>query len=136
MSKVICIDWRPCERNTLRGFANFLLPAIELHIRDCAVHESHGKQWVQLPARPQLDQNRELVRGADGKVRYAAILAFDSTEAAADFNDAALRALQDFELGITGSVLLASESVNVSENLTATMDRVSTSTSSSRGTVP
>ena len=32
---------------------------------------------------------------------------FDSTEAAADFNEAALQALQDFELGITGPVLLA-----------------------------
>ena len=105
--KVICTNWRLCERNTLRGFANFLIPDIELHIRDCAVHESHGKQWVQLPARPQLDQNRELIREQNGKVRYATILTFDTTEAAAEFNDAALRALQDYELGITEPVLLA-----------------------------
>ena len=107
MSKVICTGFRKCERNTLRGFANFLFPGIELHIRDCAVHESHGRQWVQLPAQPQLNQNRELIREENGKVRYATILTFESTEAAADFNDAALRALQDFELGITGPVLLA-----------------------------
>ncbi len=107
MSRIICTDWRCCERNTLRGFADFLLPTIKLHIRDCAVHESHGKHWVQLPARPQLDQKRELVRGANGKVQYATILTFDSTEAAANFNEAALRALQDYELGITGPVLLA-----------------------------
>ncbi len=77
MNKVICIDWRPCERNTLRGFADFLLSAIELHIRDCAVHESHGKQWVQLPARPQLDKDRELIRAANGKVQYATIFRLD-----------------------------------------------------------
>jgi len=95
--KVVCTDWRSCERNTLRGFADFLLLAIELHIRDCAVHESRGKQWVQLPARPQLDQSRELVRGANGKVQYATILTFDSHEGAEDFNDAALKALQAFD---------------------------------------
>ena len=51
--KVICTDWRKCERYTLRGFADFLIPTIELHVRDCAVHENNGKHWVQLPARPQ-----------------------------------------------------------------------------------
>ena len=102
--KLICTDWRPCERNTLRGFANFLLPAYALHVRDCAVHESAGKHWVQLPARPQLDRNRELVREDNGRVRYATILTFETNDAAAEFNDAALRALQDFQLGITGPV--------------------------------
>ena len=29
MSKVICTGFRKCERNTLRGFANFLFPGIE-----------------------------------------------------------------------------------------------------------
>ena len=100
--KVVCTDWRKCERNTLRGFANLLVPMIGLHIRDVAVHEENGQRWVQLPARPQLDENRELIREENGRVRYATILAFDSTEAASEFNDAALTALQDFEL--TGPV--------------------------------
>ena len=103
--KIVCSDWRPCERNTLRGFADFLFLAIELHVRDCAVHESNGKHWVQLPARPQLGQNRELVREANGRVRYATILAFDSTEAASEFNDAALKALSDYDPGITEPML-------------------------------
>ena len=105
--KLICTDWRPCERNTLCGFADFLLPAYGLNVRDCAVHDSNGKSWVQLPARPQLDRNRELVREDNGRPRYATILMFETNDAAAEFNDAALRALQDFGLGITGPVLLA-----------------------------
>ena len=102
--KVVCTDWRKCERNSLRGFADYLLPAFGLHVRDCAVHENNGRQWVQLPARPQLDQNRDLIREPDGRVRYATILVFDSTDAAAEFNEAALKALQDYDLGITGPV--------------------------------
>ncbi len=102
---VVCTSWRPCERDTLRGFADFLLPAVELHVRDCAVHESNGEHWVQLPARPQLDQNRELIREENGKVRYATILVFDSTEAASEFNDAALKALSDYDPGITEPML-------------------------------
>ena len=95
---LVCIDWRPCERNTLRGFADYLIPTIELHVRDCAVHESHGKQWVQLPARPQLDENRQLIREENGRVRYTTILVFDSTEAAYEFNEAALKALETFDI--------------------------------------
>ena len=95
---LICTDWRKCERNTLRGFADFLFLAIGLHVRDCAVHENNGKRWVQLPARPQLDQNRELIREENGRVRYATILVFDSTEAAYEFNEAALKALETFDI--------------------------------------
>ena len=104
--KVVCTDWRKCERNSLRGFANVLILDVELHIRDIAVHEMNGRQWAQLPARPQLDQNRELVRDERGKIKYATILTFDSNEAAAEFNEAALKALQDYDLGITGPVPL------------------------------
>ncbi len=96
--KVVCTNWRKCERNTLRGFADYLIPTIELHVRDCAVHENAGKHWVQLPARPQLDENRELIKAENGRVRYATILVFDSTEAAYEFNEAALKALQDFDI--------------------------------------
>ncbi len=100
--KLVCTDWRRCERNSLRGFADYLLPAFGLHVRDCAVHENNGKHWVQLPARPQLDENRELIREENGRVRYATILVFDSTDAASEFNEAALKALQDYD--ITGPV--------------------------------
>ncbi len=53
MSKlpVECTGWHPCERNTLRGFADIFLPSLHLEIRDCAVHEKNGKRWVQLPRR-------------------------------------------------------------------------------------
>ena len=97
---VQCTNWRTCERNTLRGFADFFLPDLHLEIRDCAVHEKNDKAWVQLPARPQLDQNRELIRDQNGKVQYSLILKFGDRQTADAFSAAALRAIQDFELGI------------------------------------
>ena len=103
--KIVCTDWRPCERNSLRGFADFVIVDVELHIRGVAVHDVDGKQLVQLPARPQLDQNRELVHGANGRVRYATILLFDTNEAAAEFNEAALDALQYFNHSSTEPAL-------------------------------
>ena len=52
--KVVCTDWRKCERNTLRGFIDILVLEDGLHIRDVAAHRSHGQQWVQ----PQKEMSR------------------------------------------------------------------------------
>ena len=105
MSKltVKCTDWRSCERNTLRGFADIFLPSLHLEIRDCAVHEKNGKRWVQLPAKPQLDNNRELVRDPTGKIQYATILKFRDHPTAVAFSAAVIMAIQDFGLGIGGA---------------------------------
>ena len=97
---VTCTAWKPLERNTLRGFADLWLRAARLHIRGCAVHEKNGKRWVQLPARPQLDKDRNLVRDDAGKVQYVTIMEFDDREVADRFTAAAITAIQDFELSI------------------------------------
>ncbi len=99
---VRCTAWRPCERGTLRGFADIFLPSLHLEIRDIAVHEMNEKRWVQLPARPQLDGNRELVRDPNGKVQYSLILKFRDRPTADAFSAAAITAIQNFELGING----------------------------------
>ena len=93
---VRCTAWKPFEPNTLKGFADLWLRTACLNIRGCAVHEKNGKRWVQLPARPQLDPNRNLVRDASGKIQYAKVIEFDSREAAARFNAAVLKAVEDF----------------------------------------
>ncbi len=105
MSKlpVECTGWHPCERNTLRGFADIFLPSLHLEIRDIAVHEMNEKRWVQLPARPQLDGNRELVRDQAGKIQYATIMRFRDRPTADAFSGAVITAIQDFELGINGA---------------------------------
>ena len=93
---VTCTAFKPFERNTLKGFADLWLRTARLNIRGIAVHEKNGKRWVQLPARPQLDKDRQLVRDDAGKIQYAAVLEFDSREVADHFNAAALKAIEDF----------------------------------------
>ena len=93
---VICTAWNPFERNPLRGFADLWLHTARLNIKGCALHEKNGRRWVQLPARPQLDQNRELVKDDAGKVQYAKVIDFDSREVSDRFNAAALKAIEDF----------------------------------------
>ena len=93
---VICTGWKAYEKNTLKGFADLWLRAARLNISGVAVHEKNGKRWVQLPARPQLDKDRNLVRDSDGKVQYAKVIDFDSREVADRFNAAALKAIEDF----------------------------------------
>ncbi len=93
---VVCTAFRPFERGTLKGFADLWLRTARLNIKGCAVHEKNGKRWVQLPAKPQIDKDRNLVRDEGGKVQYAKILDFDSREVADRFNAAALKAIEDF----------------------------------------
>ncbi len=97
---VVCTAWKPFERSTLQGFADLWLRAARLHIRGCAVHEKNGKRWVRLPARQQLDKDRNVVCNDAGKIQYATILKFDGREVADRFSAAAITAIQDFELGI------------------------------------
>jgi len=93
---VVCTAFKPFERNTLKGFADLWLRGARLNIRGCAVHEKNGKRWVQLPAKPQLDKDRELIRDAGGKIQYAPVMEFDSREVADRFNAAALKAVEAF----------------------------------------
>jgi hypothetical protein len=44
-------NFKPLEKNTLRGFFDVELPS-GMVLCGCTLHESHGKFWVGLPARP------------------------------------------------------------------------------------
>jgi hypothetical protein len=94
--RIICLEWRPCERNTLRGFAKVTIPAWHLTIDGVAVHESHGHKWAQLPARPQLSPAGDLVREANGKIRYARILNFSDKRAERLFSEWCVNAVERF----------------------------------------
>ncbi len=95
---VKCLAWRPCERHTLKGFADFYISAISLSVKDCAIHERNGKAWVQLPAKPRLDKDRNLVRDPHtGKIEYTKILGFEDRAQADAFRDAAIAALMKRE---------------------------------------
>jgi hypothetical protein len=93
---VTCLAWRPCVRGTLLGFACIHVRAWGLAINSVAVHESHGKQWVQLPSKPMLDDQRELVRGQGSKIQYAKIAEFTDHTVADHFRAAVIAAVDQY----------------------------------------
>jgi hypothetical protein len=90
-------EWKPLARGTLLGFVNVRIPAMRLTIRDCTVNESHGRRWIGLPGKAQINADRELVK-RDGKVQYTPTCAFDSKEVGDAFS-AAVLAVLDARLG-------------------------------------
>jgi hypothetical protein len=92
--QVICIDWRPCNKNTLRGFAKITVPRWHLSMDGVAIHEKDGRQWAQLPARPQVDKDGTVLRDETGKIKYARILEFTDKETGWKFSDAVVAAVK------------------------------------------
>jgi hypothetical protein len=79
--------------NSLRGFADLLIPELRLRIREATVHESHGRRWVGLPARPQVGRDGAARRDDRGKVAYTAVLQFTDRETSDAFSARAIEAL-------------------------------------------
>ena len=86
-------NFKPLRSNTLFGFATIVLPELHLRILDATVHESHGKRWIGLPAKPQIDRDGAARRDARGKVAYTAVLQFTDREVGDAFSARALEAL-------------------------------------------
>jgi hypothetical protein len=81
-------DFRPYERNTLKGFLTVLLQPSGLEIRDLTVHQKGDRRWVNMPSRPY--QNSE------GKTSYSFIILFPDKERSQRFQDVALKALDEY----------------------------------------
>ena len=68
-------DWRPLERNTLRGFLTLELPS-GLILHECTYHRAaSGAEWIGLPGRPQLDRDgKQRKDPVTGKALYTPIV--------------------------------------------------------------
>ena len=82
--KIECAAWVASKKNTLCGFATLFLPEIGLQIKDCALHESHGKHWVAFPAIPSRDS-------------YFAVLSIPDDEKRDLFREEAVKAIRAFQ---------------------------------------
>jgi hypothetical protein len=86
-------DWRPVERNTLRGFLTLELPS-GLGLRECSLHAQGDRRWIGLPGRPQLDADgRHRVDPDTGKRAYVPVVEIHGTAARERFQQAALAAV-------------------------------------------
>ena len=86
-------NFKPLRSNTLFGFATIVLPELHLRILDATVHESHGKRWIGLPAKPQIDREGAVRRDDRGKIAYSAIQQFTDRTTSDAFSARAIAAL-------------------------------------------
>jgi hypothetical protein len=87
------LSFKVHRSGSLIGFADFHLPKLRQKLHGCAVHQSGDRRWVQLPAKPQLDRNHNLVRDDRGKVQYLRVIEWDSEAIHRAFSDAAVQAV-------------------------------------------
>jgi hypothetical protein len=80
-------EFRKFEKNTLKGFATVFLTGAGLQIKDCTVHQDHGKRWISLPAKPYKDE--------EGNTKYSYIVSFPDKGIYSKFQEQALKALDE-----------------------------------------
>jgi hypothetical protein len=99
-----CCEFRPVERNSLKGFATIKIKELQLTVKDVALHESHGRMWASLPAKPQIKDGK-IITDESGKVQYSPIFEFDNRDVREAFSRAVIVAVGKIEprLGAAGA---------------------------------
>ncbi len=89
-------SFKPLRSNTLYGFCDIAIPEMRLRIFDLTVHESHGKRWVGLPAKPQITRDGTVRKDDRGKTAYVAILEFTDAGTRNAFSQRVIQSLPEF----------------------------------------
>jgi hypothetical protein len=82
--EIIITDWRPHEKNSLKGFFSATLPS-GLILRDLMLHERNGARWISFWAREWADSG--------GVKHYAQLVQFTDRRTADEFRRDVLDAL-------------------------------------------
>jgi hypothetical protein len=80
-------NWRPREKNTLRGFFSAALPS-GMVIHDLALHEKGNRRWVNTPVREY--------QNSQGQRQFAAIIEFTDEDTGIRFSNTVLAALDRY----------------------------------------
>jgi len=86
-----CIGFKLLRKGTLVGFADIVVRELKLTIRDVALHRKGESRWVSPPGRPWI-KDGELIHEPDGRIKYAKILEFETSEVQQAFSAAVLDA--------------------------------------------
>jgi len=84
---ISCHDFKPFQRNTLRGFVSIRIAELRLDIKDIAIHAKGDSRWAALPAKPMVDKN--------GKIQYSNIFEFTDRGTRNAFSNAVVAAVLD-----------------------------------------
>jgi hypothetical protein len=82
-------NWKPFEKNTLRGFFTLTLPS-GMVLHQCSYFVKGDSRWIGLPSQKFAKK--------DGSVTYTPMVEFTSREVADKFRDQAVAAL-DLAIG-------------------------------------
>lgn len=86
--QVHCILFREFRRNTLLGFASFVVEPFGLVIEGCNAHEKDGERWVNLPSRQYKDEA--------GVTQWQPLIRFERKSSYWRFQSLALAAIDEF----------------------------------------
>jgi len=87
------IDFKKGHKGSLYGFVELFIPEMRLRIFDATVHESHGRRWVNLPARPQVGSDGQVRRDVNGRAAYSVVLQFADRQTSDAFSARVIAAL-------------------------------------------
>jgi hypothetical protein len=93
--------WRPVLSGTLQGFFTLRLGS-GLVLNDCTLHQKGNRRWIELPAKPQLEDGRHRRDPETGRGLYVAVVEIPDREVRDKFNEQALAAV-DRMLGTGGA---------------------------------
>jgi hypothetical protein len=79
-------EWRPYQKNTLRGFLSLELPS-GLILHGLTLHDKEGRRWVGMPAKSF---------EKDGTTTWAPQVEFSSKESRERFQVAAIEAIDAY----------------------------------------
>jgi hypothetical protein len=86
-------SFKPLRSHSLIGFADLLIPELRLRIKEASVHQSHGKRWIGLPAKPQIDREGRVRHDDRGKTLYTNVLQFTDKTTSDAFSERTIEAL-------------------------------------------
>ncbi len=90
-SAIRVLKFNPRRSNSLLGFADVTFGSLLIH--DVGIHSKDERRWVSMPAKPMINRDGQVIRGDDGKTKYAPILSWADKETANRFSDAVIAAL-------------------------------------------
>jgi hypothetical protein len=99
---LVLLSWKPLVRNSLRGFAKVRIGRAMI-VHDVAVHNSGGRRWAQLPAKPQVDASGVAKRDDRGKILYTPLVEWADRETADRFSESVISAVEELNPGATAA---------------------------------
>jgi len=82
-------QYRAVNRGQLKAYVSVFIPSVGMEIRDIAVFQKDGEQWVRLPSREY--------ENSEGEIKRTNIIAFPDKAVFERFSQALKTALHTYE---------------------------------------